>query len=200
MSFNSDCSACSNNILSNYKITISWYNKSTLRASHEARLPNSWYRVIYVNKLKKFYSTCFNNIFRPTRKELSISTKNLLSKRVILSAGLILDIIYYYAFCYLLSLYTTILAYCTDIRVISLLHRAPMRDLTRGLFTASQKRYRLYYADPWALTRLKIDMSNYVILMIIRLSVTEKKLIYQPTLLTEKKSPDDHLSNICEIK
>ena len=154
MSFNSDCSACSNNILFNYKITISWYKKSTLRASHEARLPNSWYRVIYVNKLKNFYSTCLNNIF--TRKELSISTKNLLSKRVILSAGLILDIIYYYAFCYLLSIYTTILAYCTDIRVISLLHSAPIRDLTRGLLTASQKPHRLCYADPWALTCLKI--------------------------------------------
>ena len=62
------------------------------------------------------------------------------------------SIIYYYAFCYLLSYsipyyYGILHGHPCNIAILCL-HHAPTRDRTGGLLIASKNRFRLSYAGP----------------------------------------------------
>ena len=91
----------------------------------------------------------------------------------------------YYAFCYLLPIYSLhyyfgiLHGYPCNI-TNSCLRRAPTGDRTRGLLTASQKRYRLSYAGPRTFLCLKIYELNNVYIsktLLNKLPVIIKKVL-----------------------
>ena len=104
--------------------------------------------------------------------------------------------------------YTTILAYCTDIRVISLIHvyAVPRRGSNPGPLDCKSEALPTELCGPLSIIMFKNiyelnNVFNDIILMIISLSVTLNKVNYQTTSDKQKKGPDDdHLSIICEIK
>ena len=99
----------------------------------------------------------------------------------------------YYAFCYLLSIYSFHYYYGILHRypcniTISCLQRALTRDRTRGLLTASQKRYQLSYAGPRALSCLKMCIN---LMMCLAMLFDDNKFIShskQSELLNQKKA------------